>query len=177
MMVFGTRMFGKCDRVPGLFYVATIFAHINYLPLLPTKTYLVFDDGSERGLDLPMSGKSIAFGYLRAAFIFGAIAAVVIGLIMIGEGNRRPENMPLGGGLVLLAVALMTTWWFSYRLSNPSLERALHLGGLLGIEPEVVAAFYAQAAGTTAHASIDDIPNAPDKPDAPDDLESRANRG
>ena len=38
--MFGQRFYGKVDQVPGLFYVATHFAYLNYVPLFPTATYL-----------------------------------------------------------------------------------------------------------------------------------------
>jgi hypothetical protein len=35
IIVWGSRLYGKVDAVPGLFHVATRFGHIWYLPLIP----------------------------------------------------------------------------------------------------------------------------------------------
>src|SRR3989442_10481906 len=44
MGVFGTRLFGQADRVAGLFCVRTRFFHINFVPLIPLASYLVFEE-------------------------------------------------------------------------------------------------------------------------------------
>jgi hypothetical protein len=41
MIVIGTWWMGAVDRVPGLCYVATNLAHVNYLPLLPLACFVV----------------------------------------------------------------------------------------------------------------------------------------
>ena len=42
----GERLYGKVDRLPGVFYVATMFSHLGFIPIWPRGTYLVID-GSE----------------------------------------------------------------------------------------------------------------------------------
>ena len=36
VFVFGSRLYGKVDEVPGIGHVATKFAHFDYMPLVPT---------------------------------------------------------------------------------------------------------------------------------------------
>ena len=47
MSVFGTRHFGKVSIVPNLFYVATKFFHINFVPLIPLGSSVIIAN-SER---------------------------------------------------------------------------------------------------------------------------------
>ncbi len=46
--IFGMRMFGQTDRVPGVFHVATRFFHICFVPLYPMKSILVLEEGTGR---------------------------------------------------------------------------------------------------------------------------------
>ena len=87
MTVLGTRLFGGTDTVPGLFHVATKFFHINFLPLVPLSSYLVlkrrgtfthqlgWGNNAFQGIEIPMSGKSVALGYIRALATIGIIVA------------------------------------------------------------------------------------------------------
>ncbi len=58
---FGTREFGKVDRIKNVGFVTTKFFHINLVPLVPLCSYFVLGKSSEQGevIALPMSLKSI----------------------------------------------------------------------------------------------------------------------
>ncbi len=68
-IVYGHRYYGRVDRVPGLFHVATLFFHVNYLPLYPVQTVIIREgtDGSYANSGPPLSlyMKSVLVGYLR----------------------------------------------------------------------------------------------------------------
>jgi hypothetical protein len=144
MIVFyGTRLYGKVDRVPGLFYVATHFAYVNFVPLFPTASYVIIDgtEGSRgfKGVKIPMNGKSVLIGYLRAALTIASIGLIVFGAIELSK-NVVDGAVALGVGLtcgLLLPV--------SYKLTRPSPQRALRLAAEAGIEPEVVAQHFVGA--------------------------------
>ncbi len=94
MFVFGNRLFGKVDQVPGLFHVATKFFHVNFVPLFPLGSWVVLH-GSEKssltgtswnGVELErIRWSSVSMAWLRlglgiAAGIFaGATLAQVAG--------------------------------------------------------------------------------------------------
>jgi hypothetical protein len=135
--VFGTRSYGYVDRVPGLGHVITQFGHFNYVPLFPTKSFFVLE-GSEngddfRGVQLPMSGKSVLAGYIRVwgglvALIFLALAGHAIGMKL--TGNDEPQSMLIAAGLMILAFAgsfLPGIWWM---ICN-GIVHAVTIGGLL----------------------------------------------
>ncbi|KAL3933540.1 MAG: hypothetical protein SGBAC_010356 [Bacillariaceae sp.] len=80
MIVFGTRLFGLTDRVPGLFYVATKFFHINFVPLCPLSTYLVIEAKGlgPRGINVPMSSDSLIVAWVRAFAWIVAFASTLM---------------------------------------------------------------------------------------------------
>lgn len=144
MIVFwGTRLYGKVDHVPGLFYVATHFAYVQFIPLFPTTSYLIIDgtEGSQgfQGVKVPMNGKSVLFGYLRAFLTLASIGLIVAGGVTVAKDALPAVVMivaGLFGGIFL---------FLSYKVARPSPQRALMLAGQAGIEPEVVAQHFVGA--------------------------------
>jgi hypothetical protein len=105
--VVGTALYGLMDRVPGLCYVATKFAHFNYLPLLPLETWLV-REGSEydkrfQGKRLRISFKSILLGYFRG-WVGGA---AVILFLLTGLATPPLLGLPQDGWGVLAFVVCL----------------------------------------------------------------------
>jgi hypothetical protein len=94
VIVYGQRLCGKVDRVPSLFYVSTRFFHVDYVPLFPVASYLIFE-GSEqgeqfRGAQIKMSGKSVVAGLLRgwlgiATVIAAGVASFAMSSIFFGR--------------------------------------------------------------------------------------------
>src|SRR5262249_27541487 len=77
-IIVGTHLFGSVDRVPGLGRVATQFAHFNYLPLVPLRSYIIIE-GSEHGEEfqgkrISLNFTSVLIGYYRGWV--GYVAAV-----------------------------------------------------------------------------------------------------
>jgi hypothetical protein len=142
-IVFGTQLYGKVDHVPGLFYVSTRFAHLNYVPLAPTASYLIMDGtesgGNFRGVKIGLSGKSVILAYLRATMFVGGLVLAGFG---IAEVNSDP---PLGAMLIVLGLLMIPLFVFSYRLTRPGATRALRLAQNAGIAPEVVAKHFVKA--------------------------------
>ena len=72
MIIFGKRKFGSTDRVTlgrerkPAFHVATIFFHIQFIPIVPLETYLFLDflDGNQ-AMSIPTSYKSIGIAWIR----------------------------------------------------------------------------------------------------------------
>jgi hypothetical protein len=44
IIIWGSRLYGKTDEVPGLVQVATRFGHFDYLPLIPMGSHLIFEE-------------------------------------------------------------------------------------------------------------------------------------
>ena len=141
-------MLGKVDEVPGLFYVATQFVHLNYIPLGPMKSFLILA-GTEKGEDfsgvkIKMSWKSVFFGYLRAALVWGIILIAIGGLAAFTKNGNQAMDVELLGIWAGVIAAMGALYWISYRLTRAGPERALVLASEAGIAPEVVAQHFAR---------------------------------
>ncbi len=144
MVIFwGTRLYGKVDHVPGLFYVSTHFAYLQFIPLFPTASYLILDgtEGSQgfRGVKIPMNGKSVLVGYLRASLFVGVLLLAGFGIAKLAKETT------VGAALIAAGLACGLIFWLSYRLTRPGPQRALRLASQAGIEPEVVAKYFVDA--------------------------------
>lgn len=82
LIICGRRLYGHTDEVEGLGYVSTSFVHIWFLPLVPFSSIFVVgeDDDGMRGIDLPLSFKSIFSVWTRTAALLGGIASFVVGV-------------------------------------------------------------------------------------------------
>lgn len=109
-IVYGHRYYGRVDRAPGLFHFATLFFHVNYVPIYPLQTCLIReavggcwdDSGPSVGLRL----KSVLVGYLRGWL------KMLSGFLAFGGGfmaglSVQPLSAPAGFiAAVVLACAL-----------------------------------------------------------------------
>src|SRR5438067_11170137 len=116
MGVFGTRLFGQTDRVPGLFCVRTKFFHLNFVPLIPLTSYLVFEEkGSEgRGIELKkLRWNSVLLAWVRTPLWIAAAVGAVVGSVQ-GIGVQHDWQ----GAAAAPAIALVASaaWYVSYRL-------------------------------------------------------------
>jgi hypothetical protein len=143
--IFGQRNFGKCDRVPGAFYVVTQFFHINFVPLIPTSTYLVLEGsesgGSFKGKKISMSGKSILIAWGRWALIILLLicAAISFFTLLGGLGQADVGLLATGVFMGLLAVACGVLFWLTYHFSKASHDRAMQLADEIGLSQAFVA--------------------------------------
>jgi hypothetical protein len=124
MIIYGTRLFGKVDAVPGLGHVATRFFHIDYVPLIPVKSYLVLSNAGKgfRGIPIPFSGKSFLFAWLRAITVaVGVVGAILVLVALIGKSSDAWALVPgvitavLGWGLFIFSLKHRTATRASYR--------------------------------------------------------------
>jgi hypothetical protein len=117
VIVWGSRLFGKVDNVPGLFHVATKCGHCQFLPLIPMESVLVFDKqrDSYRGVTIPLSGKSILVAWMRAILVMLAFGAAIGAIIAMTD--RRP-NMVTGILLIIGALAAVGVFIWSYYVSG-----------------------------------------------------------
>ncbi|MGE6760743.1 hypothetical protein D7X55_15375 [Corallococcus sp. AB049A] len=139
MVIFGSRLFGKCDAIPGLGYVATKFGHINFVPLIPLEGWLVVaEEGNGwRGQAISMSGKSVLTAWARFLFIVVGLGSLLFGFIAFTE-MEPGRAIPLG----VLALACIGGLIASYKwkwVTHASPERALEIAQEAGIGEEGIA--------------------------------------
>lgn len=144
MIVIGTRLFGGTDEVPGLFHVSTKFFHIDFLPLCPLTSYLVLKrrSGSFQGVEMPLSGKSVALAYARALATVAALGTGIWFAVAVSDNedddyysttssssNSKAWMIPLGYFLLTLLLACMLMWHKATR--RATYERATALTNVL----------------------------------------------
>ncbi|RMG18516.1 MAG: hypothetical protein D6731_01860 [Planctomycetota bacterium] len=136
VIVYGTGYYGRVQAIPGVGYVATRFAHIYYVPLLPLQSYLVVRESwwaPKEGVKIGPSLLSVFVAWLRAAMVIAGLA-LYFGLI-----SHRLEPALVGGGLFLLAGLLLG----SYKLpgiGRASFRRACKLVERAGLGPRALVA-------------------------------------
>ncbi|WP_223636681.1 hypothetical protein [Corallococcus sp. EGB] len=135
MVIYGSRLFGKCDAIPGLGFVATKFGHINFVPLIPLEGWLVVaEEGNGwRGQAISMSGKSVLTAWARLLFIVVGLISLAVGLGSFS--NHEAGAIPLG----LLGLACIGGLIASYKwkwVTHASPERALEIAREAGISEE-----------------------------------------
>ncbi len=142
--IFGTRTFGKVDRVPGLFFVTTKFFHINFLPLIPLGSFVVLEGSNTgytfRGRSVGLSLKSLAVAWGRWVLVIAGLICGFIGLISLAAGARGDAVLLLSGfGLCLIPVLFLGLFIATFIFNKASHAQALHLGDQLGLSRRLVA--------------------------------------
>ena len=80
VVVWGSRLYGRTDEIPGVGHVATRFGHFMFLPIFPMESFFVTEQKGHQfaGIPLKLSSKSVAVGYGFAYsilfFVFGLSA-------------------------------------------------------------------------------------------------------
>lgn len=147
IVIYGTRLYGKVDHVPGLFYVATTFGHIDFLPLVPTGSYLILDDGTgEKGVKIGLHLKSVLTGWLRAG-CFVAAPLLVVAAMIEGGSHRAGHTSPWG--LALTGVALLAVAILSYFITRAGRHRAVALAERANLDPTFVHDHFDRREGKT----------------------------
>jgi hypothetical protein len=134
LIIWGQRLCGKVDEVPGLFHVRTRFFHVYYIPLIPLATFIILA-GSEtgngfKGKQISMSFKSVLFGWLRGGCVVGAIVGTIVAIVNACQLGG-PDSEDALVGLVaagVLALGCVFGYWLSTRLQRAGHDRALQLG-------------------------------------------------
>lgn len=146
LWLFGYRLFGKVDEVPGVLHVATRFGHFNFLPIAPMQSFIVCETGGA-AVPIDLCGRSVVLAWTRAALLVTAVACAAAAAI--GASRARGEDVLAAG----TAGAALLGWMFVTRHPScriASYERACELArraglgaddtarirDLYGIEPE-----------------------------------------
>lgn len=157
-IICGNQLYGRVDKIPGLFSVATKFFHLYYVPLIPFESWLIID-GTEtaegfQGRKISLSGKSILLAWMRAAAVVCSIGAVFWGLIAVADMNKKGVTSPVSAALLLVSSLFM--YWVSTRLGRPNFARSVLLAEELGLPAELIHQFF-QTEDTAYVDSADDL--------------------
>lgn len=144
VVYFGTKFYGKVDRVPNLFYVRTRFFHVQFLPLVPLGSFLLIEGtNEERGVKIPLSIKSILTAWVRAALVLIAVGhGIAASVHVVQVLSNQPERLASALQHAVWLAGACLVYWMTVRFSRASYNRAIQLGAYLGLEPSVVEKFW-----------------------------------
>ncbi|MHA7633211.1 hypothetical protein [Corallococcus sp. M7] len=136
MVIFGSRLYGKVDEIPGVGYVATKFGHINFVPLIPLEGWLVVaEEGNGwRGSAISMSGKSVLVAWARLLFIIAGGISLFTGFLAFT--NLESANAIMLGLLGLACIGGLIASYKWRWVTHASPERALEIAQEAGISVE-----------------------------------------
>ena len=145
--VVGSRLYGKCDEVKGLFHVATKFGHFDYIPLIPMGSWLVFEKTGNgwRGVRIPLSFKSILIAWARCIAIVAVVAGAIVTFTGYEEFHRGRVTTTEGalgiivpGTITALSLAFLILSPYLTGIGRASARRAEQLGRLAGLPDDVL---------------------------------------
>jgi hypothetical protein len=160
--VWGSRLYGKVDNVKGLFHVATKFGHFDYFPLFPMGSWVITEKTGSgwRGVPIPISIKSVLFGWLRAAALFALVIGsfmVLVGLndaqrstptparvlssgrvIPARSGSGAMTDVVVSSAIVAISLFILIGSRWVPGLGKATPRRAEQLGRLLGLREDVL---------------------------------------
>lgn len=149
----GTNFYGKIDRVPGLFYVATRFSHVFYVPLIPMGTHLVVDDAQNasakslgfllggqkfRSVRLGFSLKSLLYAWAKLALVLLIVLAVYDLWKLWSFGVSYQAASEVVWRILTTILASLAMLWLIRWTSYASEARALELGRSLGFDDATI---------------------------------------
>jgi hypothetical protein len=132
MVFFGIRLYGRINRVPGAFFVATEFFHVMLIPLIPLRTWLVIEPMTKSGLadhewqgsKLPISLASVLLGWTRGWL--GALGAFSLAAALATLGG--PHSPDDARAVVLLNLGCWVSFFaLPLLFGNATFERARRL--------------------------------------------------
>jgi hypothetical protein len=139
IIIWGERLMGKCDTIPGIGHVATRFFHIQFIPFAPVRSFLVFQYGVAPvpAVPIPLSTKSILTAWSRAGFVIGGFFSTLAGFSILCQ--PRP---PVVGGMLLMLVGPVAAILFAGSYLFPpvvkaSYERAIRIVEQAHIPPHM----------------------------------------
>jgi hypothetical protein len=137
IIIWGSRLYGKVDEVPGMFHVATKFGHLWYIPLIPMGSHLIIEQTGRgwRGVPLGLSGKSVLAAWLRGAGIAGMVVSL-IALAVTASDRHGKQGMIEAACVFAVSLAVTVFAFGSKALRRASYERASALGEKLGLSDE-----------------------------------------
>lgn len=139
IVVWGSRFYGKVDKVPGLFHVATRFGHVYYLPIIPMRSYVILGDDAGRGVKIPLSARSIFIAWgCAVSLVIGAIAMI---MTLVSLNSWHPDGwiVPATIGAVFWSGFALLAWHPGIRRAK--FNRACVLAGVLQLSDASMAKF------------------------------------
>jgi hypothetical protein len=138
VIIYGTRLMGKVDKVESLGHISTQFFHLYYLPLIPTGSYLVLSENGDdfRGISVPLSFKSILVAWLRAGTFLAFVVCTIIAIVSIGDRKNDVAAGIVFGSLAALALGTFVATYYLSWFTKASYDRAMQIANIVGLSDE-----------------------------------------
>jgi hypothetical protein len=121
-----------------LFCVRTKFFHVNFIPLVPLASFLIFEEkggSGSRGVELKkLRWNSVLLAWLRTPLWIACTVGTILGLV---QGAGIQHDWQTAAPVLGVAMAAGAAWYATYRLSAASFERAAELARMVGLPPEL----------------------------------------
>ncbi len=145
MVIYGSRLYGKVDVVPGLGHVATKFFHIDYVPLVPTETWLVTQQSGKswRGVKVGLSAKSVFVAWARAVALLVGVVTPVIGVAAVVGPHPDATAAVVAGVVTALAWGIFAVTKTHKLFNRASYARACQLAAAVRMDNAGLAALAA----------------------------------
>lgn len=116
-------LFGRTDKVHGVFFVGTSFFHLFFIPLIPLGSYVVRNEdddwfGGFKGVPIGFNIKSVIYGWGRAAAIIAIL--VILWRFFLIYFNYSPSSWQPGttpwdfspgwSGILGIAFSVLALW-------------------------------------------------------------------
>lgn len=137
MIVFGVRLFGKAEIVPGVFFIATRFFHVCFIPLIPMQSFVIFEDSQQEGggAALPsLHWGSISMAWLRGLLFGGALALAIMAWNKVETGAATNQARPM----LLMALGCVAAFAGSYRVARATTESLEALRRVDGVPSHIL---------------------------------------
>lgn len=132
ILIYGTKLYGKVDIVPGLFHVETRFGHLWYFPILPLESYVVLGKSGDgfNGVRIPLNVKSVVFAWLRAGTLTTALISLICAAV---EWNRQSAEFSTAMIIGFSSLATFLVLAFQRGSTQASYQRAFQIGQMIGL--------------------------------------------
>ena len=138
MLVFGIRLFGKAEIVPGVFFIATRFFHICFIPLIPMQSFILSGEPDGEGEVAPLS--SLHWGSISMAYLRGLLFAGALVLAFMAWDKVETTHVPWSQvrPMLLMSLGCVAAFFGSYRLARATAESVEALRKVDGVPSHVL---------------------------------------
>jgi len=142
VLIWGKKLFGRLDRLPGAFYIATLFHHFWFMPLLPIESFVVFEGteyrGQFQGVPIPLDWRSVLMAYGRGVLVVSGVVVAFRGtILLLSHYFDQTGAAPLGAAIpwTLVSILCFVVYGLSRRvLRTASEERARDIARMAGLD-------------------------------------------
>lgn len=137
-IIAGKKLCGRVDQVPAKCYVKTRFIHFYYVPVVPLSSWVI-EQGTEkptgfRGQQIPLSWKSVIFGWLQSGLVILGSYNAFMGGVLILDHRHIPNNEMNSLFKLVLGVMCLVAWMLFTIWPYPATDkRAKELTERLGL--------------------------------------------